>query len=316
MNIDRRKRTYKPEKNYDILIENIKDYAIFIMDKKGGILSWNQGAYKQFGYKAREVMGKHYSFLFMPRDAKNKTGQTDMRIAKNNGHRLSERQYARKDNKLFWGNGVLTSTFDGNGKHQGYSKIMRDVTEEKNLQKVMIHQSTHDYLTDLPNRNFFQQNLMEFIDSNEVGDILAILFLDFNNFKRFNEQWGHKFGDSVLIKIARRLSKNIRTSDVVARLGGDEFVILARGLQRIEDVSRLADKILATFKSPIKIGKRIVRTTVSIGIALYPNDTKKAAHLLLYSDRALYKAKKLGGDQYQFYAKTHTLVKNAAMAIT
>lgn len=127
--------------------------------------------------------------------------------------------------------------------------------------------------------------------------------MDFNNFKRTNDEQGHRFGDLVLIEIAHRLSHNIRMSDVAARFGGDEFVILAKNLRSQKDVARFAQKIIDAFRIPIIIEKRVIKTSVSMGIALYPNDGRKPSELLRFSDMALYQAKKLGGNQYRFYDK-------------
>jgi len=141
------------------------------------------------------------------------------------------------------------------------------------------------------------------LSNNKKGDSCAVLFLDFNNFKHVNDEQGHGFGDLVLVQIAARLLKGIRITDMVARLGGDEFVILSSGFSDTEDIKIFAEKIIRMFQIPFTIGKKTVRTTVSIGVALYPQDSKKASQLLHYSDMALYEAKKSGGNQAWFYNK-------------
>jgi PAS domain S-box-containing protein len=232
------------DKSYRSLVENIKDYAIFMLDNKGLVLSWDQGAKKQLGYSGREVMGKPYSLFYTRRDIKAKLPESDLAEARLSGRHIDERRYVKKNGKEYWGTGVLTSTIDKNGNRQGFSMILRDVTEEKNLQQIIMHRSTHDYLTGLPNRRVFEQNLFETIDKNKTGQFAAIFFLDFNNFKHINDQQGHHFGDLVLVQIAIRLLKGIRITDMVARLGGDEFVILSSGFSHFKDVDKLAKKFL------------------------------------------------------------------------
>ncbi len=227
----------------------------------------------------------------------------DLKDARLLGRHIDERHYTKKGGAEYWGTAVLTSTVDKKGIHQGFSMIMRDVTEEKNLQQIIMHRSTHDYLTGLPNRRIFEQNLLEAIDKNTKDKLVAIFFLDFNNFKHVNDSGGHAFGDLVLIQIAARLLKNIRATDLVARLGGDEFVILCSGFVDTQDIKSFANNILRTFQAPFKIGKKTVNTTVSIGVAICPLDSNKASQLLHYSDMALYEAKKNGGNQYWFYDK-------------
>jgi diguanylate cyclase (GGDEF)-like protein/PAS domain S-box-containing protein len=304
MATERRKRKSEIEQSYRALVENIKDYAIFMLDKKGRITSWDQGGVKLFGYKRTEIIGKKFSVLFTKEDVKRSTPNSDMRNAVSEGRHLDERQYVRKNKTKFWGSGVLTSTRDKKGTHQSFSKIVRDVTQQNDLHTTAVHNSTHDFLTGLPNRNFFEEALIESIKKTKRGSFLAVLYLDFNNFKRTNDKEGHRFGDLVLIEIAHRLSRSVRTSDMAARFGGDEFVVLAKQLENAANAVRIARKIVKAFDPPILIQKRIIKTSVSIGVALYPTDGKRPADLLRFSDMALYQAKKHGGNQFQFYSKT------------
>lgn len=303
MKKERRKHPLGTEKSYRSLIENIKDYAIFMLDKKGHVVSWDQGAQKQLGYKRSEVMGKSFSMFFTPTDKRKGLPKADMATALRKGRILDERPYVRKNGSTYWSSGVLTSTIDKTGSHQGFSKIMRDVTEQKDLQKIIMHRSTHDYLTTLPNRRFFEQSLVKALSTATQKSLAAILFIDFNNFKAINDKYGHKYGDLALIEIAHRLTTCIRASDMAARMGGDEFVILLRGFESQKLIIDFAKKILRIFRKEIVIGKKRFVTTVSIGIAIHPIHGKKAAELLHHSDMALYEAKKAGKNQYIVYKK-------------
>jgi diguanylate cyclase (GGDEF)-like protein/PAS domain S-box-containing protein len=303
MAIERRKHPFQHEKNYRSLIENIRDYAIFMLDKKGRVQSWDQGARRQLGYKRAEVIGKSFSMFFTAQDRRKGLPRADLLSALHKGRLLDDRQYVRKDGKVYWSSGVLTSTIDKSGTSQGFSKIMRDVTEQKDLQKTIMHRSTHDYLTALPNRRSFEQSLIKALHSAPEKNVTGILFLDFNNFKTINDEHGHKYGDLALIEIAHRLTKSIRASDMVARLGGDEFVMLVRGFEDLDQIADFAKKILRIFRKEIVLGKKKFITTVSIGIAVHPFHGKKAADLLHRSDMALYKAKKGGKNQYIIYSK-------------
>jgi len=290
-------------KNYRSLVENISDYAIFILDKEGFILSWDKGAKLQLGYTRQEIIGKSFSLFYTAKDLKAALPAFDLAEAKLLGRHIDERHFVRKNAKEYWGTAVLTSTVNKKGIHQGFSMIMRDVTEEKNLQNIIMHRSTHDYLTGLPNRRVFEQNLLEAMKDNKKGSLVAILFLDFNNFKHINDKQGHGFGDLVLVQIANRLAAGIRQTDLVARLGGDEFVILSAGFTSRREIESFVKKILLVFHKAIKIGKKSVNTSVSIGVAIYPTDAKKASQLLHFSDIALYEAKKNGGNQSWFYSQ-------------
>lgn len=303
MDRERRAQTSDVEQSYRTLVENIKDYAIFMLDRKGRITSWDQGSVKLFGYKKGEIMGKKFSVLFTKEDNKRGAPDFDMRNAVSDGRHLDERQYLRKNKTKFWSSGVLTSTRDKSGTHQSFSKIMRDVTQQNDLHTTAVHNSTHDFLTGLPNRNFFEESFIASIGKTKKENLLAVLYMDFNNFKRTNDQEGHRFGDLVLIEIAHRLSHAIRTSDMAARFGGDEFVVLAKQLENRASAVRIARKLVRAFDAPILIHRRVIKTSVSIGVALYPTDGKKPADLLRFSDMALYRAKKRGGNQFQFYGE-------------
>ncbi len=300
------------EQSYRSLVENIKDYAIFMLDKKGKITSWDQGGVKLFGYERAEIIGKKFSLLFSKEDAKSGRPDKDMATAIEETRHLDEREYARKDGTRFWSSGVLTSTRDKKGVHQGFSKIMRNVTEQNELHKVAVHNSNHDFLTGLPNRNFFEGSILEAIRKTKRGNILAVFYMDFNNFKLTNDRHGHRIGDLVLIEIAHRLTRSIRITDVVARFGGDEFVILAKQLKDKNDVMRFARKIVKSFNPLIVVEEKQIQTAISIGIALYPEHGRKPGELLHFSDIALYEAKKHGGKQYQFYNKPQIPAKEKA----
>lgn len=302
-NKERRLLPTQTELSYRTLIQNIKDYAIFMLDKKGKVTSWDQGGVKLFGYTRNEIIGRKFNVLFTAEDKKKGTPDSDMASAIGEGRHLDERQYVRKNKTKFWSSGVLTSSRDKKGVHQGFSKIMRDVTQQNDLHKTAVHNSTHDFLTGLPNRNCFEETLIESIRRTKKGKMLAILYMDFDNFKRTNDELGHRLGDLVLIEIAHRLTRNIRITDMAARFGGDEFVIIAKELESHAEVARFAKKIINAFRTPIVVEKKKIQTSVSAGVALYPNDGKKPSELLRFSDMALYEAKRLGGNQYQFYDK-------------
>ncbi|MDP2641836.1 MAG: sensor domain-containing diguanylate cyclase [bacterium] len=289
------------EQSYRSLVENIQDYAIFMLDKNGCIISWDQGARRQLGYTRNEVVGKNFSIFFTPTDISKGIPKNDLKRAFEKGRVLDEREYVRKDGRHYWSTGVLTSTIDLTKNHLGYSKIMRDITEQKDLQKTVLHRSTHDYLTGLPNREFFEEILLKSMHGEGGKNLLAIFFLDFNNFKLVNDEEGHRVGDMLLIEIAARLTKSIRISDIAARLGGDEFVVLLRSFEKIKDIEKFARKILKIFEPEVIVGKKRIKTSVSVGVAIYPNDGKKAGDLLHNADTALYQSKKKGGNQYNFY---------------
>ncbi|NVZ72375.1 diguanylate cyclase domain-containing protein [Pseudomonas costantinii] len=171
----------------------------------------------------------------------------------------------------------------------------------QNENETLAHQASHDSLTGLPNRAFFEGRLIRALRSAaKVDDRVAVLFLDSDRFKDINDNFGHAAGDAVLMAVADRVRAQLREDDLVARLGGDEFAILLAPLHKVEDAQRIAAKIIASMDLPIPLpGNTQVLTSLSIGIAIYPDHGATPGTLLNAADAAMYQAKRLsqGGQQ-------------------
>ncbi len=185
-----------------------------------------------------------------------------------------------------------------------------DVQDELRKQKdVLTHQAHHDYLTGLPNRVLFHDRLFQAIKkAARHQDAFALFFIDLDRFKQINDSLGHKVGDEVLQIVADRLNGIIRKEDTLARLGGDEFTILMEKLNKLQDASLLAQKILDILVKPIHIADHILYISSSIGISLYPEDDTDAHNLLKFADTAMYKAKDAGKNNFQFYSSEMTAI--------
>ncbi|MCU1778957.1 MULTISPECIES: diguanylate cyclase [unclassified Pseudomonas] len=167
--------------------------------------------------------------------------------------------------------------------------------------ETLAHQASHDSLTGLPNRAYFEGRLIRALRSAaKVNERVAVLFLDSDRFKDINDNFGHAAGDAVLVAVAERVRAQLREDDLVARLGGDEFAVLLAPLHKAEDAQRIADKIIASMDTPIPVpGNTEVLTSLSIGIAIYPDHGATPGTLLNAADAAMYQAKRLsqGGQQ-------------------
>ncbi|TFY88706.1 diguanylate cyclase [Pseudomonas kairouanensis] len=158
----------------------------------------------------------------------------------------------------------------------------------------LAHQANHDSLTGLPNRAFFEGRLIRALrGAAKAREQLAVLYLDSDRFKEINDNFGHAAGDAVLVAVADRVRAQLREDDLVARLGGDEFAILLAPLHKLEDAQRIADNIIASMDMPIPVpGNAQVLTSLSIGIALYPDHGATPGTLLNAADVAMYQAKR------------------------
>ena len=165
----------------------------------------------------------------------------------------------------------------------------------------LAHQANHDSLTGLPNRAFFEGRLARAVRSaSKYNERVAVLFLDSDRFKGINDNYGHAAGDAVLVAVATRVRAQLREEDLVARLGGDEFAVLLTPLHKTEDAERIADKIIASMALPVQLPDgSSVQTSLSVGIALYPDHGTTPGTLLHAADAAMYQAKRLSrGGQY------------------
>ena len=178
----------------------------------------------------------------------------------------------------------------------------QDVTTARAAEADIAWLAHYDVLTGLPNRTQWnEQANMELRTAARHGEILAVLFLDLDHFKAVNDSLGHPVGDQLLSAVAQRLASCLRDNDFLARLGGDEFVVLLPNLGHREDAALVARKLIAALRDPLSIGEHELTVSVSIGIALYPDDGEDVSTLLKHADVAMYSAKDQGRDAYHYF---------------
>jgi diguanylate cyclase (GGDEF)-like protein len=164
--------------------------------------------------------------------------------------------------------------------------------------------ASHDSLTNLPNRETFNELLHYAIEAaHRHQRQFALLFIDLDRFKVINDSLGHDAGDILLVEIASRLRETLRSSDVVARLGGDEFVVILEETAESDDVERIAGNLLSALDQPLQLSGHECHTTASIGIAMYPSDGADVQTLIKNADMAMYLAKEEGKNGFRFFTK-------------
>ena len=177
-----------------------------------------------------------------------------------------------------------------------YEIMNRRLTNERNAERERFrHMAMHDALTGLPNRKYFDEALqttLALADRSKTS--VAVGLLDLNGFKPINDEVGHEAGDIVLQVVAKRMQEALRKSDRVARLGGDEFALILNNVRTEEDVASVMEKILSSISRPIEMNDEGMRLTVtgSVGIAIFPEDTCDENELRVFSDKAMYSAKR------------------------
>ncbi|WP_206602930.1 bifunctional diguanylate cyclase/phosphodiesterase [Leptolyngbya ohadii] len=175
-------------------------------------------------------------------------------------------------------------------------------TMQKWVEGLLRHEASHDRLTRLPNRLLFDEQLsLALVTARQQGETLAVTFLDLDRFKTVNDTLGHAAGDQLLQQVTERLQSCVRQCDTISRWGGDEFTLLFPHLGSLEDMNKLAQRILDALSAPFNLEDQELYVSASLGIALFPYDGEDVDTLLKNADTAMYRAKQQGRNNYQLY---------------
>lgn len=208
----------------------------------------------------------------------------------------------RKDGSLYWVSSTIVPLKDDAGHQvEKYISIRFDVTEKQELLEAMQWRASHDVLTALPNRVYLHDRLHQTIAAaHRHGHVVAVCMLDLDGFKTINDRHGHAIGDMLLVEVANRLRRELRTEDLLARLGGDEFVLLLDQVDELHLPAAL-QRVLKVLAVPFHIDGLLLNVSGSLGVTLYPKDNEGPDTLLRHADQAMYEAKQSGRNRYRFF---------------
>ncbi len=193
--------------------------------------------------------------------------------------------------------------------------MISDITAVREAQEQLSYLAYYDNLTNLPNRMLVMDRLKQALaKAIRESLLLGVLFIDIDNFKRVNDTFGHKAGDSMLCHIAQRMLTILRQSDTLGRLGGDEFVVIVTNADSQDAFARIAEKILECLSSPMIVGGMEIVPSCSIGISVYPDHSDHHDGLVQMADTAMYEAKSNGRNRFMFYHPS--LTQRAAHYLT
>lgn len=275
--------------------------AIVVTDNRSRIISANPAFIRNSGFQARELLGRNIDIL--------KSGYHDARFFTDMWNQIKHKgswqgEIWNRDKsgtiKPEWLNIIALK----NAKHgmTGYIGIYSSVARRQDAMDRIHHLAYFDILTNLPNRQLFNDRLrqaLKYADRN--SHLLGLLFIDLDRFKTINDTLGHAAGDKVLSLAAERLQACVRQTDTLARLGGDEFTIILQDINEDFDTVLVAEKVLQHFKAPLRLDNHELYITPSIGISLFPENGTSADDLIRFADTAMYRAKELGGNNYQLF---------------
>ncbi|HLZ33044.1 MAG TPA: EAL domain-containing protein [Nitrospira sp.] len=248
---------------------------------------------------------------------------------------LPERKPCDIDHRLVLPNGAdftvnlqAEAVFDDQLKALSIVGTAQDISERKRSEREIHRLAYFDSLTGLPNRMLFKDRVTQALShARRYQTTLATLFLDLDRFKAINDTLGHHVGDLLLKSVADRLADSVRHSDSVgrsveqevthelARLGGDEFTVLLTNLRDVQDAGKVARRILDALAKPFLINGHEIFMTVSVGIAIFPTDGDSVDMLLKHADSAMYHAKELGRNNYQFYSTAMNAAANERLVM-
>jgi len=216
----------------------------------------------------------------------------------------NEYRVIMRDGRVAWISSHAKTLPDASGRPRRMIGVTQDITERKRREEQERFLAYHDSLTGLPNRRLLDDRLRQAVNLAQRRDArVAVMLIDLDDFKRVNDQLGHRAGDAVLREVAHRLAGCVRKADTLARQGGDEFVVVIPDLGQEADCQVVAEKILRVLEPAFSTDGSEFRIGASIGISIYPGDAGDGDALLRNADAAMYRAKQLGRNNYRFYGR-------------
>jgi diguanylate cyclase (GGDEF)-like protein/PAS domain S-box-containing protein len=276
--------------------------GILITDRQGTILWVNPAVSHLSGYSKSEIIGRNPNMF--------KSGENSQSVYRELWQAILNGEVwqgqlvnKRKDGSTYHEELTITPVYDSKGEITRFIAIKQDVSERVQVQKMLQHLATHDPLTDLPNRSLFFNRLEHAVRlAKRIKSKLAVMFIDLDDFKQVNDTYGHEIGDQLLQAIAQRLKRSVRESDTVARIGGDEFTILLEFLDDQSGAIKVSRNLLDTAFTPYMIRGHHIEISPSIGVSLYPDDSKNTIELVKFADQAMYAAKQGGKKNVRLYS--------------
>ena len=283
------------------VIENLAE-GIIITDAKANILSVNPAFSEITGYSKEEAIGQNTRLL--------KSGRHEYEFYTNMWKTLlqgdkwqGEIWNKRKNGQLFPEWLSISSIKNERNKIVNYICVFADISNIKKTEDELRFLAHYDTLTELPNRLLLTERLEHSLErAHRKRENVAVLYLDIDRFKEINDSLGHPYGDLLLQKVAKKIEDLLREEDTIARVSGDEFVMIIEDVKSPNDAAIVAQKILVELNDPMTLNEHEVTITVSMGVAVSPMDGTDAVTLLKNADTALYRAKDLGRNSFEFFS--------------
>jgi diguanylate cyclase (GGDEF)-like protein/PAS domain S-box-containing protein len=276
--------------------------SIVVMNADGIIISVNRAFCRSTGFEVHELIGKNPLFLFSDRND-GALFETLRHTSSTKGSWQGEMWFKRKNGESYPAWLVMNALRNSDGKVTHYFGISLDISERKANEQQIKFLAHHDVLTGLPNRLLCGERLEFSIQqARRTGCKVAILFVDLDRFKNINDSMGHHVGDALLRSVSQRLAEVVRDGDTVSRLGGDEFIVIFSSVVNAEKVGKILEhRLMPSLQKPHLLDGVELYVSCSVGIALFPDDGDTIDVLMRNADSAMYQAKNVGRNNFQFF---------------
>jgi len=276
--------------------------GIIITDAKGVIVNVNPAFCEITGYSLEEVIGKSHSILKSGKQSREFYVEMWKVLNAKKGWQ-GEVWNRKKSSEIYAELLTISSILDDKGNIQHFVGIFTDITHSKQQQEKLVQMAHFDVLTQLPNRILLSDRYTQAVaQSKRNKNLLAVCFLDLDNFKPVNDTYGHNIGDELLIEVAKRIKASIRDDDTVSRQGGDEFVLLLGDIKSTTHCEQVLQRIILPLTQVYLINDHSINISASIGVSLYPSDNTDLDVLMRHADQAMYQAKLEGRNRYCFFS--------------
>jgi diguanylate cyclase (GGDEF)-like protein/PAS domain S-box-containing protein len=283
--------------------------GISVSDIRGNVIDANQKFCELLGYSKQQLLGMKWIEFTHPGDREDSQNLFQQLVNGGPQTYQVEKRYLRNSGEIIYVQNSVTGIFGNDGKLEYAIAMVENVTDRKQSEQALRDSQQqleslayYDTLTQLPNRRMFSNHIQQAMAAaKRRGTLLAVCYLDLDGFKPINDILGHDVGDQLLISVAHRLKKSIRTDDIVARWGGDEFALLLSDLKNVKECANTLERLLDALSSPHMLHGRAHVVTASIGVTLYPDDRHDADTLLRHADHAMYLAKEQGRNGYHLF---------------
>lgn len=280
--------------------------TVVITDTDNKIEYVNRKFSELTGFTSKEVLGQE-PVLWWSKDTPDIDYDKLWQMIKAGEEWSGEIKKRKKDGSNYWAAESVSALRSENGDLTNFIYMQQDITDRKYAEDRLNYLAYYDSLTGLPNRRLFSDRLQQAMkDADRNKKVVGLLFVDLDQFKKINDSLGHSTGDLLLSEAGIRLQGCVRAHDTVARLGGDEFSLVLCNMDNTNNAIDVAQKIIRAFSKPFHIRSLSLFVTASIGIIMYPDDANSVDGLLKNADIAMYHAKDVGRNNFQFYSNDMT----------